>query len=84
MRKNSCALLLMVYSPLVLVKNSTNQNKMKIQAYGYTFNVEFHADEKEYCATWQGFSGYGRTPERAIATCHALMKDTLLGDDDSE
>lgn len=60
------------------------KEKMKIQAYGYTFTVEFHADEKEYCATWNGFSAYGRTQERAIAVCHAMMIDTLLCDCESE
>ena len=56
---------------------------MKIQAHGYTFTVEYHSDEKEYCAQWNGFSGYGRTQAQAISVCYGCMKDTLLNDDDS-
>ena len=66
-----------------LKANKTNQKKnMKLKAFGFTFTVEFHADENEYCATFNGFSGYGRTQERAIAVCYGMMKETFQGEDE--
>ncbi len=60
------------------------KNKLQIHAHGFTFTVDFHADENEFCATFNGFSAYGRTQEKAIALCHAMIVEHFQGEDSED
>ena len=55
---------------------------MIIQTKDGEVKLSFDATENEFCAQMNGFSGYGKTQEKAIALCLAVRRDTLQGEDE--